>query len=90
MKWANVKTTRIGREFQAVRYPVYKPDKLPWGFSYAEAERSMLKARKVWQPDCCLPEIIQIYFRDAETAVKAMFGSTIETEDLRFLIPGED
>ena len=44
MQKVGIQKTRIGAEYQAIRYPVYKPDKLPWAFSFEDAEKKILKA----------------------------------------------
>ncbi len=53
MQKVGLQKTRIGDEYQAIRYPVYKPDKLPWAFCYENAEKGVLKAKLQWQPNVC-------------------------------------
>ena len=35
----NESRIKIGEKHQATRYPVFKPNQLPWGFDYEVAER---------------------------------------------------
>ena len=62
--------TRVGLKYQATRYPVFKADKVSWGFSFERAEQRMLKAKQIWASNALSEDDITSFLHEASNSVK--------------------
>ena len=71
---------RLGEEYQAIRYPIYKPDTMSWGFNYAEAESYVLKAKLVWDPKV-ESALTEDYLKKARELVQQQLKSSSQPKE---------